>query len=176
HLKKENFHIPNPNYGTSVDPVQLEDDFEQSRDGEESDFRDFLAKRLNVEIGINLRANRWAGAEYWLQQAKEFTLDKLIEQSDVITCGIDGGGLDDLLGFAVLGRHNKSRKWWLWNHAWCNKTAVERRKENAPKYADYEKEKSLTIVERIDRKSTRLNSSHVKISYAVLSLQNEPDQ
>lgn len=149
HLKKENFHIPNPNYGTSVDPVQLEDDFDQSRDGEESDFRDFLAKRLNVEIGINLRANRWAGAEYWLQQSKEFTLDKLIEQSDVITCGIDGGGLDDLLGFAVLGRHNKSRKWWLWNHAWCNKTAVERRKENAPKYADYEKEKSLTIVERI---------------------------
>lgn len=149
HLKKENFHIPNPNYGTSVDPVQLEDDFEQSRDGEESDFRDFLAKRLNVEIGINLRANRWAGAEYWLQQSKKFTLDKLIEQSDVITCGIDGGGLDDLLGFAVLGRHNKSRKWWLWNHAWCNKTAVERRKENAPKYADYEEEKSLTIVERI---------------------------
>ena len=149
HLKKENFHIPNPNYGTSVDPVQLEDDFEQSRDGEESDFRDFLAKRLNVEIGINLRANRWAGAEYWLQQSKEFTLDKLIEQSDVITCGIDGCGLDDLLGFAVLCRHNKSRKWWLWNHAWCNKTAVERRKENAPKYADYEKEKSLTIVERI---------------------------
>lgn len=149
HLKKENFHIPNPNYGTSVDPVQLEDDFDQSRDGEESDFRDFLAKRLNVEIGINLRANRWAGAEYWLQQSKEFTLDELIEQSDVITCGIDGGGLDDLLGFAVLGRHNKSRKWWLWNHAWCNKTAVERRKENAPKYADYEKEKSLTIVERI---------------------------
>ena len=149
HLKKENFHIPNPNYGTSVDPVQLEDDFEQSRDGEESDFRDFLAKRLNVEIGINLRANRWAGAEYWLQQSKEFTLDKLIEQSDVITCGIDGGGLDDLLGFAVLGRHAKSRKWWLWNHAWCNKTAVERRKENAPKYADYEKEGSLTIVEHI---------------------------
>lgn len=149
HLKKENFHIPNPNYGTSVDPVQLEDDFEQSRAGEESDFRDFLAKRLNVEIGINLRANRWAGAEYWLQQSKKFTLDKLIDQSDVITCGIDGGGLDDLLGFAVLGRHAKSRKWWLWNHAWCNKTAVERRKENAPKYADYEKEGSLTIVERI---------------------------
>lgn len=149
HLKKENFHIPNPNYGTSVDPVQLEDDFEQSRDGEESDFRDFLAKRLNVEIGINLRANRWAGAEYWLQQSKKFTLDKLIEQSDVITCGIDGGGLDDLLGFAVLGRHAKSRKWWLWNHAWCNKTAVERRKENAPKYADYEKEGSLTIVDRV---------------------------
>lgn len=149
HLKPENFHIPNPNYGTSVDPEQLNDDFEQSKDSSEEDLRDFLAKRLNIEIGMNLRANRWAGAEFWLQQSKKFTLDKLIEQSDVITLGIDGGGLDDLLGFAVLGRHNKSRKWWLWNHAWCNSVAVERRKENAPKYKDYEAEKSLTIVKRV---------------------------
>lgn len=151
HLKKENFHIPNPNYGTSVDPVQLEDDFEQSRAGEESDFRDFLAKRLNVEIGINLRANRWAGAEYWLQQARDtITFDRLIEKSELITVGIDGGGLDDLLGFSVLGRlKGNSRIWWLWNHAWCNKTAVERRKENAPKYADYKEEGSLTIVDRV---------------------------
>ena len=149
HLKKENFHIPNPNYGSSVDPIQLEDDFDQSRDGEEADFRDFLAKRLNVEIGINLRANRWAGAEYWLQQSKKFTLTKLIEQSDVITAGIDGGGLDDLLGFAVLGRHAKSRKWWLWNHAWCMRIALERRKENASKYLDFEKEGSLTIVDSV---------------------------
>lgn len=149
HLNPENFHIPNPNYGTSVDPEQLKDDFEQSKDSDEENFRDFLAKRLNVEIGMNIRANRWAGAEFWLQQSKQFTLNKLIEQSDVITIGIDGGGLDDLLGFAVLGRHAKSRKWWLWNHAWCNTTAVERRKENAPKYKDCQDEKSLTIVDRV---------------------------
>lgn len=151
HLLPENFHIPNPNYGTSVDPEQLVDDFEQSRDSDEADFRDFLAKRLNVEIGLNLRANRWAGAEYWLAQAKpEITLDLLIELSEVITLGIDGGGLDDLLGFAVVGRlKSDPRIWWCWNHAWANKIAVERRKENAPKYADYEKEGSLTIVENV---------------------------
>ncbi|WP_180004046.1 MULTISPECIES: terminase large subunit [unclassified Acinetobacter] len=149
HLKPENFYITNPNLGASVDLEYLISEFNKVKDAGEESLRDFLAKHLNIEIGLNLRANRWAGAEYWLQQAKEFTLDKLIEQSDVITCGIDGGGLDDLLGFAALGRHAKSRKWWLWNHAWCNKTAVERRKENAPKYADYEKEGSLTIVERI---------------------------
>lgn len=151
HLLKENFHIPNPNYGTSVDTEQLEYDFDQAKDGEETDFRDFLAKRLNVEIGLNLRANRWAGAEYWLQQARDtITLDRLIEKSELITLGVDGGGLDDLLGFSALGRlKGNSRIWWLWNHAWCNKTAVERRKENAPKYADYEKEGSLTIVERV---------------------------
>lgn len=149
HLKIENFYITNPNLGASVDLDYLINEFEKVKDAGEESLRDFLAKHLNVEIGMNLRANRWAGAEYWLQQSKKFTLTKLIEQSDVITAGIDGGGLDDLLGFAVLGRHAKSRKWWLWNHAWCLRIALERRKENAPKYLDFEVEKSLTIVDSV---------------------------
>ncbi|MEX0358672.1 terminase large subunit [Acinetobacter baumannii] len=149
HLKPENFYITNPNLGASVDLEYLISEFKKVKDAGEESLRDFLAKHLNIEIGMNLRANRWAGAEFWLQQSKKFTLNKLIDQSDVITIGIDGGGLDDLLGFAVLGRHKDSRKWWLWNHAWCNTTAVERRKENAPKYQDCVQEGSLTIVERI---------------------------
>ncbi|MFA3103948.1 terminase large subunit [Acinetobacter pittii] len=151
YLKKENFHIPNPNYGTSVDIEQLEDDFDQAKDStEENDLRDFLAKRLNVEIGMNLRANRWAGAEYWNAKAKDIQIDQLIELSDVITLGIDGGGLDDLLGFAALGRLSEDpRIWWLWNHAWANKIALERRKENVPKYEDFKSEGSLTVVDRI---------------------------
>lgn len=149
HLKPENFYITNPNLGASVDVDYLISEFNKVRDAGEESLRDFLAKHLNVEIGMNLRANRWAGAEYWLQQSKNFTLSKLIDQSDVIAAGIDGGGLDDLLGFAVLGRHAKSRKWWLWNHAWCLRIALERRKENAPKYLDFEKEGSLTIVDSV---------------------------
>ena len=149
HLKTDNFYITNPNLGASVDVDYLISEFNKVRDAGEESLRDFLAKHLNVEIGMNLRANRWAGAEFWLPQAKTFTLDKLISQSDVITAGIDGGGLDDLLGFAVLGRHAKSRKWWLWNHAWCMRIALERRKENAPKYLDFEKEGSLTIVDTV---------------------------
>lgn len=151
HLKPENFYVTNPNLGASVDLDYLVNEFEKVKDAGEESLRDFLAKHLNVPIGLNLRANRWAGAEYWLQQARDtITLDRLIEKSDVITLGLDGGGLDDLLGFSALGRlKGNSRIWWLWNHAWCNKTAVERRKENAPKYADYEKEGSLTIVDRV---------------------------
>lgn len=151
HLKTENFYVTNPNLGASVDLDYLINEFEKVKDAGEESLRDFLAKHLNVPIGLNLRANRWAGAEYWLQQARDtITLDRLIEKSDVITLGLDGGGLDDLLGFSALGRlKGNSRIWWLWNHAWCNKTAVERRKENAPKYADYEKEGSLTIVDRV---------------------------
>lgn len=149
HLNPKYFYVTNPNLGASVDVDYLINEFEKVKDAGEESLRDFLAKHLNVEIGLNLRANRWAGAEYWLKQKHVFSLEQIIEKSDVITIGIDGGGLDDLLGFAVLGRHAKSRKWWLWNHAWCNKVAVERRKENAPKYADYEREGSLTIVDRI---------------------------
>ncbi|MDX8160966.1 terminase large subunit [Acinetobacter pittii] len=150
HLKPENFYITNPNLGASVDLEYLISEFKKVQDAGEESLRDFLAKHLNIEIGMNLRANRWAGAEYWNRQKHVFGLDQIIEQSEVITMGIDGGGLDDLLGFAVLGRLKKDpRIWWLWNHAWANKTALERRKENIPKYQDFEKEGALTIVDRV---------------------------
>lgn len=150
HLKPENFYITNPNLGVSVDHSYLINEFEKVKDAGEESLRDFLAKHLNVEIGMNLRANRWAGAEYWLLQKNDITLDKLIELSEVITMGVDGGGLDDLLGFSVLGRMKSDpRAWWLWNHAWANKIALERRKENNPKYKDFELEGSLTVVEKI---------------------------
>lgn len=151
HLKPENFYVTNPNLGASVDLDYLINEFEKVKDAGEESLRDFLAKHLNVPIGLNLRANRWAGAEYWLQQARDtITLDRLIEKSELITLGVDGGGLDDLLGFSVLGRlKGNPRIWWKWNHAWCNEIAVERRKENASKYADFVREGSLTIVERV---------------------------
>lgn len=150
HLNPENFYITNPNLGASVDLEYLISEFKKVQDAGEESLRDFLAKHLNIEIGMNLRANRWAGAEYWNKQKHVFGLDQIIEQSEVITMGIDGGGLDDLLGFAVLGRLKKDpRIWWLWNHAWANKTALERRKENIPKYQDFEKEGALTIVDRV---------------------------
>lgn len=150
HLKPENFYITNPNLGASVDLEYLISEFKKVQDAGEESLRDFLAKHLNIEIGMNLRANRWAGAEYWNRQNHVFGLDQIIDQSEVITMGIDGGGLDDLLGFAVLGRLKKDpRIWWLWNHAWANKTALERRKENIPKYQDFEKEGALTIVDRV---------------------------
>ena len=150
HLKPENFYITNPNLGASVDLDYLTSEFNKVKEAGEESLRDFLAKHLNIEIGLNLRANRWAGAEFWLSQQKDFTLDTLIEQSEVITMGVDGGGLDDLLGAAVLGRLTTDpRIWWLWTHAWANQTALERRKENIPKYRDFEREGSLSIVERI---------------------------
>ncbi len=149
HLKPENFYITNPNLGASVDLEYLISEFNKVKDAGEESLRDFLAKHLNIEIGLNLRATRWAGAEVWLQQARKLSLDDIIEQSDVLEIGGDGGGLDDLLGFAVLGRHKDTREWLLYNHAWCHQIVLERRKSEAPKLLDFVKEGSLTVYENV---------------------------
>ena len=110
----------------------------------------FLAKHLNCEIGISLMSNRWAGADFWESQARPaFDLDDLISRSDVVDVGIDGGGLDDLLGFAAIGRDSETREWLLWTHAWAHPSVPERRKSEAARFKDFEKDGDLTLVAKI---------------------------
>ncbi|MDF7792918.1 terminase large subunit [Pseudomonas syringae] len=151
HRDVKHAYITNPNLGLSVDEPFIERGFTQAQiDGEES-FRGFLAKHLNVEIGLALRSDRWAGAEFWEVQAKlpGLTLDDLIERCEVIDIGIDGGGLDDLLGFAAIGRDKHTRQWLLWTHAWAHPSVLERRKGEAPRLHDFAKECHLTMVQVI---------------------------
>lgn len=148
HRKPENFGIVNPNLGYSVDREFIEREFRKAEnDGEES-MRGFLAKHLNVEIGLALQSDRWAGADFWQQAEIVLTLDELLDRCDVAVVGGDGGGLDDLLGQSVVGRARDTGKWLAWFHAWAHKIALERRKEIATRLLDFQREGSLTIVER----------------------------
>ena len=62
--------------------------------------------------------------------------------------GWNGGGLDDLLGFAVDGRLRDTQNCVLWNKAWVHPIAIERRKSEEAKYRDFEKDGDLVVVER----------------------------
>lgn len=148
HLKWENLALVNPNLGYSVDEAFLEREYKKAQLGGEESFRGFLAKHGNVEIGLNLRSDRWAGADFWEQQAKVpgITLTDLLDRSDVVDIGIDGGGLDDLLGLAVVGRDKKTRQWLLWTHAWAHPSVMERRKSEAARFNDFAKDGDLTLV------------------------------
>lgn len=150
YLDPRNFYVTNPNIGRSVSAEWLEDQLRKNQSKTDGTFQQFLAKHLNVEIGMNLRSDRWAGADFWEQQARPgLTLDLLLEQSEVIDVGIDGGGLDDLLGLVVLGRHAETKEWLHWAHAWAHPSVLERRKEIAPRLHDFAEAGELTLVARI---------------------------
>ena len=150
HRKPENFAMVNPNINYSVDREYLERQFKMAEnDGEES-MRGFLAKHLNVEIGLNLRSDRWAGADFWeVQGDVDVTLQAILDQCEVIDIGIDGGGLDDLLGLAVIGRHSETHQWMTWTHAWAHPSVMERRKSEASRFKDFARDGNLTLVKQI---------------------------
>lgn len=143
-----NFYITNPNLGASVDEEYLRDKFEENRRAGPASLTGFLAKNLNIEIGVNLRAGRWAGADLWAKQADGgLTYEALLERSEVVVIGIDGGGLDDLFGLCVLGRDAETKHWLAWAHAWCHDGVLERRKSIAARLRDFKAAGDLTIVD-----------------------------
>jgi len=149
HRDKANFYVTNPNLGASVDVAYLEREFDKAIATGEDSVRGFLAKHLYVEIGLALRSDRWAGADHWEEAAEPglMTLDELLQRSEVVVAGIDGGGLDDLLGFAVIGREKNTRRWLLWGHAWAHRTVLERRKSEADRLKDFATDGDLTIID-----------------------------
>lgn len=108
----------------------------------------FFAKHFNIEVGLRQRANGWAGAEFWEKRAdKSLTLKALIARSEVITIGVDGGGLDDLLGLCVLGRERGTRRWLCICYGWAHRIVLERRKEIASKLIELDATEYFEIVD-----------------------------
>ena len=149
YLKPENFYITNPNLGASVDEEFLQRKLRQVGEAGKDSLQTVLAKYLNVEIGLALSGQAWAGAEHWEANAEPaLTLESLLERCEVVTLGIDGGGLDDLLGFAVLGRETETKRWLHWGRAWAHEIVLERRKEIAPMLRDFADRGDLIICDR----------------------------
>ena len=147
--KRRFWQVTNPNLGASVDPEFLDREYQKAQHAGAESLAGFYAKHLNIEIGLALQSDRWTGADFWQARGdKVLTLEALIERCEVVVIGIDGGGLDDLLGLAVLGRDRETRKWLHWGKAWAHPIVLERRKEIAPKLRDLAEAGDLTFVER----------------------------
>lgn len=143
HLVPANFYITNPNLGRSVSQKWLEAQFRQVENAEDGTKQVFYAKHLNVEIGVGLRHDAWIGATYWAQAKAavdiwDGSLEQFLQLVEVAVAGIDGGGLDDLFGLALLGRlRSDPRTWLMWNRAWAHLDVFERRKDIVSRLRDF---------------------------------------
>jgi phage terminase large subunit-like protein len=149
YLDPANFHVTNPNLGRSVDADWLASELAKVRHATGGELQTFLAKHLNVEIGLRLHAHRWRGADYWPQRTDAaITLDWIKANCDVVVAGVDGGGLDDLYGLNVLGRLKADRTRWVsWSRAWVQAAVLELRKDIASTLRDFQAQGDLVICE-----------------------------
>lgn len=147
-----NFYVTNPNIGKSptVEFIQRKINQAEAGEGEDEDasIQVVFAKYLNVEIGLRLRRDRWAGANLWLDAAEPgLTLDMLIARCEVLVMGIDGGGRDDLFGVSVVGRERETGVWLAWCHAWALRSALQVRKKIAPTLQGFVADGDLTLTD-----------------------------
>ncbi|HUC70396.1 MAG TPA: terminase TerL endonuclease subunit [Stellaceae bacterium] len=139
-----------PNLGRSLRLDSLIEKFGEAKEKGDASLRGWASQHLNVEIGLALHSARWAGADFWEGAADpSLSLLALLARSEVVCIGIDGGGLDDLLGLAVLGRESGSERWLHWGRAWAHTSVLERRKSEAARLRDLAAAEELVIVERL---------------------------
>lgn len=145
-----NWHMVTPNNGRSITVERLVPDFEAAQAAGDAEFRRWASQHLNVEVGLALKDDGWAGAEYWDAQAMPgLTLAAIMARCDVATVGIDGGGLDDLLGLAVVGRERDTGRWLAWAKAWAHPIVLKRRQNIAAQLRDFAAAGEVRIVERV---------------------------
>lgn len=146
---QRNWHYILPNLGRSIDEERLAADYENNGKVNAEAEQIWLSQHLNIEIGVGFGGESWRGADYWQDAIDDsLTLDEVLERSEVVTVGIDGGGLDDLFGLAVLGRCKVTRDWLLWTHAWAHTGVFEIRKDIASALRDFHEDGDLTICEQ----------------------------
>lgn len=154
-----------PNLGRSIDPQRLADDYQNNGRATEETEQIWASQHLNIEIGVGIGDERWRGVDYWTAAVDETLSDLgvLLDRSEVVTFGGDGGGLDDLLGAAVFGREKETRRWLLWSHAFAHEKVLELRKDIAPRLLDFKNEGSLTICKTPSELMTKFGDLFAKV-------------
>lgn len=139
-----------PNLGRSITIPRLHALYQTAKQDGEAELIGWASQHLNIEVGLGLRSDHWAGADHWVDAGLPgLTLETLITRCDVAVVGIDGGGLDDLLGLAVIGRDRETREWLCWGHAFAFRDALARRKSISQELKTFQADGDLTIVDTL---------------------------
>jgi phage terminase large subunit-like protein len=157
-----------PNNGRSITVPRMQESLAEAETKGREEVVRWASQHLNIQIGVGLKTDNWPGAKHWEKNGdSSLTLGQILERSDLITVGVDGGGLYDMLGLAVLGRETyeelvpsesdpdvyipKAKTRWLhWGRAWLHRDALEHQKDVAPKFLELAATGDLVIVERMD--------------------------
>ena len=145
-LKSEIFYCVHPNMGKTRHAEDLEKSYQKAKSKGIEELAVWLSQHLNIQIGIGLHKDRWRGVTYW-ESASDFQLsnfDEFLARCEVVTVGIDGGGLDDLLGSSFTGRDKATGDWLFTFKAWMHQDAYDARKSNQATYDQFFKEGYLT--------------------------------
>ncbi|CAM5402192.1 hypothetical protein AFEL58S_02053 [Afipia felis] len=136
-----------PNIDRPITVEAMLADWTSEREKGEEAVRIWASQHLNIEIGQGINNEGWQGADCWDLAIDErlADLDHLLSRSEVVTMGIDGGGLDDLFGVAVIGREKGTRHYLCWVHAIAHEKVLVIRKEIASTLKDFAEERSLTM-------------------------------
>ncbi|NOW44094.1 phage terminase large subunit-like protein [Novosphingobium sp. SG751A] len=169
-----------PNLGLSCHLDLLEENFAEAEAKGEAELIRWASQHLNIQLGLGLHAARWRGADYWLSRAAPqtgvpcddevqpdtgmppsdradlsnidctLTLATLLARCEVVTVGIDGGGLDDLFALTVVGREKDTGRWLMWTRAWAVRSVLDLRKDIASYLLDFERDGDLKLVPILD--------------------------
>lgn len=141
----ENWRKVNPNLGRSVSMDWLQTSFKEAESVGRGEKLRWLSQHANVEItGYSLGDDAWGGALLWHKGARpDYNLERIILESDKIACGVDGGGMDDLMALCVMGRIDEV--WVAWAHCWVAEVAMDRRLSIKSRLLDFEQQGDLTI-------------------------------
>jgi phage terminase large subunit-like protein len=142
--------LVNPNLGRSTSESFLAREIVRADADGPAAVALIASQHFNVQIGMSLRADGWAGANVWDRGIEDgLTLDAVLERSEAVVVGIDGGGLDDLLGIAIIGREKATQTYLAWTHALISPEGWERRKANTGFYERFQADGDLTVVEEL---------------------------
>jgi phage terminase large subunit-like protein len=141
-----------PNLGRSLHLNSLLQAWQKAKDTSPADMQVWASQHLNIEVGLGLKSDRWRGAEHWEGAAQpSLTLSDILDRCDVVVAGIDGGGLDDMLGLAFIGRERDTRRWLHWGRAWIDSGVLQLRKSEESRFRDLETAGDLVIVDDMEQ-------------------------